>query len=167
MSIRRAEPRDFQALGDIERRAAERFAPGDLPPALRGASLPLATLQQAEQAGLLWVAQAGTGEPVGFLMAAPAGDALHIGEVSVLPEHGGRGLGRALIHTAIRHARERRYRALTLTTFDPVPWNRPFYERLGFVVLPASECPAHLVQHLADEQASGLSDRVAMALRLD
>jgi len=53
------------------------------------------------------------------------------------------------------------YEAVTLTTFRDVPWNSPFYTRLGFGTV---EDPALGLSHIR-EQAIGLDDlgpRVAM-----
>jgi hypothetical protein len=48
-----------------------------------------------------------------------------------------------------------------------VPWNRPFYEREGFDVVPATDCPTEIVAIL-DEQRRWLpapEQRVAMRRR--
>ncbi|BAN50795.1 GNAT family N-acetyltransferase [Metapseudomonas resinovorans] len=160
--IRNAGQDDLPLLAAIESRAAERFSADDLPPKQRGATQGQGALQQALAAGLLWVALAPSGELAGFLMAEDCGDALHVVEVSVLPEHGGSGLGRALLERAASHAAQLDFVALTLTTFAAVPWNRPFYERLGYRVLPAEDCDVRLREHLAAEQRAGLRNRVAM-----
>ena len=46
--------------------------------------------------------------------------------------------------------------ALTLSTFRSVPWNAPYYARLGFVELPVGELTAGLRGVLAAETAFGL-----------
>lgn len=162
MSIRLAEPADIPLLASIERRAAELFSPDDLPPALCGYSLPEEDLLQALAVGLLWVALAPAGEVAGFLVAQDTGDALHISEISVVPEQGGRGLGRALLTTAIDSGRAAGYSALTLTTFSHLPWNKPFYERVGFRALTPEECDERLRQVLDAELRAGLRNRLAM-----
>ena len=66
-------------------------------------------------------------------------------------------------------ARARRgQRALTLTTYRHLPFNRPFYERHGFQLLTAAELTPGLAHHL-DEQRRYLplpDERVAMSLPL-
>ena len=47
-------------------------------------------------------------------------------------------------------------RQVTLTTFRGVPWNMPFYARLGFEELPRAEWPPPLRAIVADEAARGL-----------
>lgn len=58
--------------------------------------------------------------------------------------------------------------ALTLTTFSDVPWNRPYYERLGFRVLDEVELSPGLRRIRREEAQRGLDrwGRVAMRRRL-
>ena len=53
---------------------------------------------------------------------------------------------------------------LTLSTFRSVPWNAPYYARLGFAELPAAELTPGLTEILAAETAFGLdpAERVFM-----
>jgi hypothetical protein len=83
-------------------------------------------------------------------------------ELESLPA--GRGLGAALIEQFAASARAEGRPALTLTTFREVPWNEPYYKRLGFVVVgPADQGPelAALVSREADTIPSN-APRVAM-----
>ncbi|CAN5517152.1 GNAT family N-acetyltransferase [soil metagenome] len=63
-------------------------------------------------------------------------------------------------------AHEKGLDGLTLTTFRDVPWNAPYYRRLGFTDLPDTEWGPHLRAKVAREAAAGLSrwPRVVMAL---
>lgn len=116
--------------------------------------------------GLSWVAVDTADQPIGFLIAAEADADLHILELSVSAEHQGRGAGRALMAAARQEAEVRAKQALTLTTFSTVPWNAPFYARMGYAALISAETPAYLGETLAAEAAHGLTDRVAMRLTL-
>lgn len=73
----------------------------------------------------------------------PYGDMLeddfYIREVSVDPAFGRRGRGPALMAAAEAEARARGWPALWLTTFRDVPWNAPWYARLGFEPAPEDE----------------------------
>lgn len=120
----------------------------------------------AVEQGLSWVAVDATDQLIGFLIAAETDADLHILELSVAAEHQGRGAGRALMAAARQEAEVRAKRALTLTTFHAVPWNAPFYARLGYAALTAATTPAYLREILAAEAAQGLTDRVAMRLTL-
>jgi GNAT superfamily N-acetyltransferase len=82
--------------------------------------------------------------------------AAHIEQVSVQPDDARRGIGRALIERAGEWARDRGLSALTLTTYVEVPWNGPYYERLGFRYLTAAEETPGLRAIRAHERAAGL-----------
>ena len=120
-------------------------------------------LETYRAAGRAWVVAADAGEPVAYLLAAVVDGDLHVEQVSVHPDHAGRRLGAALIEHLVEVARAESRRALTLTTFRDVPWNAPFYSRLGFEFGPAEQ-GAHLTALVARERAAipGDAPRVAM-----
>lgn len=156
---------DLPGLAGLERRAATRFPEHDLPDALAGQTLDEAVLTQGLADGLLWVAETGAGQIVGFALAEAAEDALHLAEMDVDPEHGRQGIGSGLLHTLVVEALRRGVAGLTLTTFAHLPWNAPFYRRHGFCdVTPAPH--SRLAAHLEAERLAGLNKRVAMQRRL-
>src|SRR5437870_4528148 len=73
--------------------------------------------------------------PVGFVVSGPVDDNVHVHQLSVHPGHGRRGIGSALLSAAVRTAPG----AVTLTTFEHVPWNAPWYLRQGFEPFPRRE----------------------------
>jgi len=79
------------------------------------------------------------GDPVRFALARVVERHAHLDELDVLPEHGRRGLGSALVETACAWGRANGFRVITLTTLSNIPWNGPFYSRLGFRILTADE----------------------------
>lgn len=165
--VRPAEAEHVDRLPDIERAAATRF--GDsLPESVIAHVSPVDGLEAARRAGLLWVALEPSGHPVGFAVASTCGQRVHLDELDVLPQHGRRGIGTALVEAVENHALEGDYTEITLTTFRDVPWNAPFYARLGFDVVPAHELDGDLARRLECEVALGLdcSRRVAMRKRL-
>ncbi len=85
---------------------------------------------------LVWVAADHMECPVGFALAGDRGEDLYLDQVSVLPDHGQRGLGAQLVQRVIEEARARGYRRVSLSTFRDVPWNGPFYRKLGFREIP-------------------------------
>ena len=104
--------------------------------------------------------------PVGFCRLEIVDGHTHIGQLSVLPEYGRRGLGRSLIESACRWARGRGDDLITLTTFAHIPFNGPFYRRVGFADVTGPTGPelADLVAHEAD--LARLGPRVTMARTL-
>jgi GNAT superfamily N-acetyltransferase len=167
VSITPASPADLPALAGIERAAARLFPPEDLAPALAETTVPAATLEEARASGRLFVARLGD-RPVGFLVACLLDGEPFIIELDVLPEHHRRGLGSALVRAIVGWAGARGLRGVTLTTFRHLPFNAPFYAKLGFVELPPAEQGPQLRARLAEEAEQGLdpAKRVAMRLRL-
>ena len=92
----------------------------------------------------------------------------YLQEIDVLPDHGRRGIGTSLIHAVCEWAQFKKVAAVTLTTFRHLPWNAPFYERLGFRSLTQDELTSGLDAILADEAENGLdkTKRVAMLKQL-
>ncbi|MGW2026777.1 GNAT family N-acetyltransferase [Streptomyces decoyicus] len=91
--------------------------------------------------------------PLGYLLWEPVDGCTHIEQVSVHPQHAHRGIGRALIDRAERDGGPA---PLTLTTFAEVPWNAPYYARIGFRVLTDAELTPGLRAIRAHEAALGL-----------
>jgi len=164
--IRLATAEDLPALPGIERAAAALFPPEDLPPALRARTLPEPDLRGAQREGRLWVAQAGDGTIAGFALASLSATCAYLDEMDVHPAHARRGIGRALVQAVADWARGRGLASLGLTTFAHLPWNAPFYARLGFVELNTDTLCPELSAALAHEAALGLRRRVAMRIAL-
>ncbi len=166
--VRPTREADIRRLDAVERSSATLF--GTLPDLAWLAEDRTAGLEAHARAvaqGLSWVAVDEADQPVGFLIAAVEDEAeLHILELAVGADHQGRGAGRALMQTARREAEARALSALTLTTFANVPWNAPFYARLGYTALTAETMPAYLREALAAQAEHSLTDRVAMRLKL-
>lgn len=105
----------------------------------------------------------GTGQqPLGFLLWEPVDGCTHIEQVSVHPRHAHRRIGRALIDRA---EREGGPAPLTLTTFAEVPWNAPYYARLGFRTLTDAELTPGLRAIRAHEAALGLDHWPRVCMR--
>lgn len=145
-TIRPATPDDVPLLAGIEVAASRRFRDvglslaADLPP------LPEPLVRRAQEEERAWVATDGAGTPVGFLVASVRDRAAYVDEVDVLPEHGRRGIARALLEAVAAWARSRGLEAVTLSTFRHVPWNAPFYLRAGFRELRDEELTPALAE---------------------
>lgn len=159
-AVRRAREADLPALPGIERAAARLFLPYlaglGLDQTLLESAKPLEDLRQGLEEGLLWVAVDGADVPVGFALAIEMDGRLHLEEMDVHPEHGRRGLGTALVAAVCTAATGRRDPRVTLSTFREVPWNAPFYARLGFRPLEEPERTPHLRQLRDEEIRRGL-----------
>ncbi len=162
-----ASPGHLREIPRIELAAASVFAAEDLPPALRYRVTDEEYLREAQRDGRLWVALAGN-RPVGFSLADVVDGEAYLSEVAVHPEHARQGLGTRLVEAVVNRARAQRFACLLLVTFRHLPWNAPFYERLGFVALPRQELGPQLRGFIEEEGAIGIdtSKRVAMRLGL-
>jgi len=125
--------------------------------------------QEPMTAGTTWVAVDDDDRPVGFAACGVKPDGLVVYQLSVMRAAQKRGLGTALMRTAIDWARSHGHSRVMLTTFIDVIFNAPFYEGLGFVTLEQAHLPpslAHMLAHEA-EQGHDPTKRVAMVLALD
>ncbi len=119
----------------------------------------------ALRAGMLLVARSGK-DPLGFAIMEDLGTSLHLEELDVDPPHGRQGIGTSLVRAVCQMA-EAKGCPVTLCTFSEVPWNAPFYERLGFVRLPTDELSPSLRKRVAEETGRGLSPKIRVAMRFD
>lgn len=115
--------------------------------------------------GRAWVAEDADGTPVGYILVRAVDGAAHIEQVSVMPDHQGRGLGRALVERAAQWAGSHDMEALTLTTFGHIPWNRALYENLGFRVLADDKLGPGLRALREAESAHGLDPELRVVMR--
>lgn len=157
---------DIDALPDVERAAARRFA--ILPELAWIADGPVQDRHQhraCADAGQSFVARTGD-QPVGFILTQPMEASLFILELSVHPDWQGKGIGRALLNAAAESAHQQGFTALTLTTFLQVPWNAPFYTGLGFEMLEDRALTPELRERREAETAHGLAWESRCAMRL-
>jgi len=154
-------------LAAIEVAAAGIFPPGSLPDHLRADSTPVENLFEAVQQGLLWVALARNGSPVGYAYVQMVENMALLAEIDVHPTHMCKGIGSALVAEVAANMRVRQMSALYLTTFDHVPWNAPFYAKQGFVALDSTAVPPFLRNILEEEKRAGLPNRIGMCLSLN
>jgi GNAT superfamily N-acetyltransferase len=91
-----------------------------------------------------------------------------IGQISVHADHMGNGYGGPLLLASIDRCRRLARKAVVLNTQTDVPWNRPWYERFGFVVVPRSEWDLDMHETEREQTEAGLdwSTRVHMRLAL-
>ncbi len=166
-TLRPARTEDIADLRRIEVAAGEHFralgmdlVADDDPPSA-------AELTRYIDSDRAWVVVA-EDQPVGYLTYDPVDGPWHIEQVSVEPRHAGHGLGRRLIDQVAELAAAAGVRALTLTTYRDVPWNAPYYERLGFGILPEPQWTPGLRALRKREAAHGLDawPRVCMRREL-
>lgn len=161
-AIRARDEDDDAALVTVENRATELFRAHGYPD-LADDPLPGIAEFRAMAAGHeVRVAVDARGAPVGYAVAGPRGTFLHLRELAVDPDHGRKGLGAALGRAVIEAAREAGAEGVSLTTFRTVPFNAPFYAKLGFEELALDDAPPALREAFARE----LPDAVEPSTRL-
>ena len=151
--IRTALPVEFERLREIEDAADEMFAQVGIGPFAP-------TPDHLGAAAIVLVS--GT-PPVGFASVHLIDGAAHLWQLAVHPSAARQGRGSALVAAVCDWAVSQRLDGVTLTTFRDVPWNAPFYARLGFRVL--DDPTPGLAAIRAEERAIGDDDfgpRVAM-----
>lgn len=155
-TIRPAREEDLPLLREIERAAGRPFAAlgmdlvaDDEPPSLE-------TLRGYAEAGRAWVRTGSEDRPVGYLLAEVVDGCAHLEQVSVHPDAAGHGYGRELVEHLVTWARDRGLPAVTLTTYTDVPWNGPYYRRLGFRPVEPDDLGPGLQAIRHEEAARGL-----------
>jgi GNAT superfamily N-acetyltransferase len=86
---------------------------------------------------LLAIDQAGYA--LGFIAVHPMDGDPYIAQLSVRPPFMRLGIGSTLLAAACEISRKSASDHLWLTTYGHLPWNRPFYERNGFEIVPLLE----------------------------
>jgi GNAT superfamily N-acetyltransferase len=163
-AIRAARPDDLAALPRIEHAAAVSFR-----------TTPYADLADDDPVSAevdlaheyVWVVVDQADQPIAFAIVHLLDASVHLHELDVHPDHARQGLGRRLIATVADWARARAAAALTLTTFDDVPWNGPYYARLGFRTLDLTTLSPGLQAVRQSEADAGLPMAHRICMQLD
>ena len=141
--IERAREAHAHELRAIERAGGARFELIGMPEVAKGEPTPATILEDRARNGQLYVAVAGNAALAGFLCWSPKDGMAYIEEISVHPDHAGHRLAAHLIDRLAADLRGQ-LALLSLSTFRDVPWNAPYYAKLGFVELPfGSAGPEH------------------------
>lgn len=166
--IRATQVDDIGLLSGIERAADAAFFDVGMGEIAEGETTSTEDLEKYQIAGNAWVDTDDCDRPIAFLLVREIDDCVHLEQLSVHPTYAGQGKGRRLIEMAAEWAQQQGCNALTLTTFADVPWNAPYYARLGFCIVPPSQLTPDLRRIRVQEASNGLHQwpRVAMKLTL-
>lgn len=93
---------------------------------------------EAAHEGRMLLACSREGEPIGFASLGLVDGEPHLQQVSVRRAWMKRGAGRALVTRAIRWSVQSG--VLWITTWAHLPWNAPWYERMGFERVADADC---------------------------
>jgi len=169
--IRLANLNDLPEVKEIELEAAHRFDGSGLLDAITDADQNVCTfdpdkLRELTAKQQVWVVCLDN-KTVGFAICSIFGNRVFLEEIDVMMAHGRRGLATRLIRTACSWAKEKGLVAMDLATFEEVPWNAPFYKKLGFEILPRHQWTPEIIEQWQHEEKSGLPMDKRVVMRLD
>jgi GNAT superfamily N-acetyltransferase len=154
--IRKARSTDIPLLEHVERSAAEVFRTVDLGFLLDGPTVDPYHLSSMAVSNHLWVAVNKWDQPIGFLGGETLEGNFHVVEISVSQDFQNRGIGKSLMKAMVEQVTQEGYRAITLTTYRDLPWNGPWYAKMGFVEVKAMEMGQTYLGILDHEAQNGL-----------
>ena len=166
--VRRAREADFYVMVEIDDDATRLYASAgviiDLP-----VSHPFTVAERGR-----WLSSVRAGRSllavkaengVGFTAVDLLDGDPYLDQLSVRGDAMRRGIGRLLLRESFALAREIGGGAVWLTTYGDLPWNRPFYESEGFVVVPEHLCGEGVRDHLATQRAALPLPETRVAMR--
>lgn len=163
-AVRPARLDDLELIADIESAASALFADAGMPEISQHAPTPLDDLRMHMDDHSLLIAIE-RGRVVGFATVIVAAISAHLDQMAVHPAYGRHGHGTRLLDAACVLARDRGCTHITLTTFERIPWNAPFYAQRGFRVLADDELTAELRERRRLEETYGLDPRLRVVMR--
>ena len=165
--IRKTQRADISALQDVERSASQLFK--SVPKYEWIAEAEVMRFEDHTvfvDQGLSWTAEDNTSKMVtGFILAELHQNDLYIVELSVRQSHQKRGIGSMLLQTVLDEAVRLKAQSITLTTFKHIPWNAPYYSRLGFDIILSENLPDYLQLKFENEIAGGFERDQRCAMR--
>jgi ribosomal protein S18 acetylase RimI-like enzyme len=162
--VRAARPDDLALIADIERAAGALFVDAGMPEIAQHPPTPLDDLRaHADDHTLLITTDHGV--VVGFATVILLAEHAHLDQMAVHPAYGRRGHGTRLLEAACALARERGSTYVTLTTFERIPWNAPYYAQRGFCVLTEDELTQDLHERRQLEATYGLDPALRVIMR--
>jgi len=170
--IRAGSAADIDTLLEIDLDASELFVRAgldmDLPDDHEFAVTERTRWLRSLESGRTLLAVDASGAPLGFAASGTRDQEPFIEQLSVRRHAMGMGIGTALLSAAEREAVQQGASTLWLTTYGHLSWNRPFYERRGFIVVKEEHCGHEIRAELAFERRwlPSPQERVVMRKRL-
>jgi GNAT superfamily N-acetyltransferase len=156
VTIRPAAPGEIDLLIAIDDDASQLYARSGLALNLTGGNAfsvaERARWLESARRGCAFVAVDAQDAGVGFAALGEVDGQPYLDQLAVRLAAMRRGIGRSLLGLAVDWARGQGGDALWLTTWSHLPYNRPFYERDGFVVVPEAEVGPDVRHHLAEQR---------------
>jgi GNAT superfamily N-acetyltransferase len=166
-TIRAPRADELERLRDIEWAAGTLFAEIGMPEIAADEPASVETLAEYVRDGRAWVATDEADTPVGYAIVDIVDGLAHLEQLSVIPDHGRKGLGAKLLHHVEQWAGQHEKEAVTLTTFRDIPWNAPFYANHGYRVMTDDEIGPELEDLRDTEAQHGLDPELRVCMRRD
>jgi GNAT superfamily N-acetyltransferase len=151
MNMRTGQLQDLDLLIDIDNDASTLFEQAGLHlEAARDREITLAARARwlkCLAAGTVLLSEDASGRSVGFAAVGERDSEPYLDQLSVRMDAMRQGIGTRLLFEALKMAARSQGRALWLTTYEHLSWNRPYYERHGF----KSVAPEHCGDQMRDE----------------
>ncbi len=164
--IRAARTDELERLREIERAAGVLFRTVGMDDIAAHEPLTVEELAGYLGGDRIWVL-VDEDSTVGYVLVDVVDGVAHLEQLSVEPEYGRRGYGAALLTHVCEWARQHDLGAVTLTTFEHVPWNGPYYARHGFRALADYEIGPELRRLRDYEETHGLDRDLRVCMRRD
>ncbi len=164
-AIKPATVADIESMRALERRAAQQFRTIGFEFCADGPVRDITEHGRILDCGITLAAFAADGGLAGFAMFEPLDGEVHLVEIDVDPVHQRLGLARRLIAGGIDWSRLKGFDGMTLTTYRDVPWNAPYYRRLGFEEFKPGPDRKGLLRTINQEAAWGFDFRPRIAMR--
>jgi GNAT superfamily N-acetyltransferase len=170
--IRPASSADFETIRSIDDDATALYAEHGLTILLAPdhpfARAELARWLRSAELGRAFFALDDAGQPVGFAALDWIDGQPYLDQLSVRRAAMRRGVGGRLLQHVRDWARGAGGSALWLTTYGHLPFNRPYYERHGYGLVPERACGPGIAHHLHEQRLHlpAPDQRVAMRLPL-
>jgi hypothetical protein len=103
-------------------------------------------------AGTVLIAVGSSGRDVGFAAVGMRDGEPFLDQLSVRMGSMRQRIGTQLLFASVTGAKARGGQSLWLTTYNHLSWNRPYYERHGFVVVSPEQCGEELRDELSFER---------------
>ncbi len=163
MQFRSGAVGDIPAIAAIERASASRFLDIGMVEIANDDPTPSAVLLERIGQDRLFVAV--DAKPISYVIFGLVDDQLYIEQIDVDPEYTGKRIGAALIGLVEERARKEGRQGLLLSTFRDVPWNAPYYRRLGFTDIADAALSPALVQIRQEHIERGLDETRRVFMR--
>jgi GNAT superfamily N-acetyltransferase len=163
--IRAATIHDVPRCREIDVATEAQFAAAGHPEFVGGSTIPHEAAARAIAEQRMLVAEV-HGVVVAWVFLTRSDDELCIGQIAVDPTRQQHGIGTLLLEHVIQVARHNGDPTILLNTQADIVWNRPWYERFGFVVIPRDRWTAAMHAVVEEHTAEGLDWETRVHMRL-